>query len=380
MALTHDIRSEQRKGSISDTAYAEIDGIRAELAPDELLVELRSTTQELKWQAMSLWHRVAPPHGMMVHLESQAEEMRIISLTIESDDPGWQTHWPRWSYAIRHTPELLGGTAVDAQDILSDDAATLTLLLLPGESRTALLSIQAVLDGETTPGIYTCRIHVTDMTQQAGESCTLSGKITLAHPASQLLNLLPSIYREALDRLQQTTGDQAQPFFLRFLRGFDDLQEPLERTIGVLHQCFGPYSAPSDLLPWLANWAALVLNENWPLMRRRRLIAEAVELYRWRGTRKGLSRYLEIYTGIKPEINDQPFRGWRLGQEALLGQNTVLGDVADHTFVVTLAVLDPTVINEQIVRDIIDSEKPAHTGYSLRIVRHISLEEERITQ
>ena len=363
-------------GRYYGSSLAEVAGVRAELLPDYLREELMPA--QATAPVMALWHRVTPPQGMTVRLTSTCDQVRIVRLAVESETPHWNPRWPRWSFAVRRAPELIGGTAVDAQDVLAEDAGSLTLLVLPGETREATLEIHAALDGDTLPGRYACVIRVADITQgTAGEAGQLAGTVELEHPATALLDQLPSIYRDTLEHIEEPAEHQQLPFFLRFLRGFEDAQEPLERMVALLHHSFGPYSAPSDFLPWLSTWVGLALNDNWPEMRRRRLIAEAVELYRWRGTRKGLLRYLEIYAGVKPEINDQPFRGWRLGREALLGSNTVLGDVADHTFVVTLAVPDPSSINEQIVRDIIESEKPAHTGYSLRIVRRISVEEER---
>jgi phage tail-like protein len=148
------------------------------------------------------------------------------------------------------------------------------------------------------------------------------------------------------------------------------MYEPLQRTLDQLDQLYGPFSTPSDFLLWLAAWVIMPLDENWPEMRRRKLIAEAVHLYRWRGTKKGLSRYLEIYCGVKPDINDQPVEGMRLGPEAKLGSKaTVLGDVPPHTFVVTIALPENSKVNEQTIHDIIRYEKPAHTAYALRISR-----------
>ncbi|MHB0937069.1 MAG: phage tail protein [Armatimonadota bacterium] len=361
--------------SFSGTSDAEMAGMRATLEPN--LLQIALMPREDPVQKGSLWHRVEPPRGMTVKVTSTADEVRIVRLTVESKTPQWNPEWPQWFYAVRRAPELIGGHAIDAQDVLADDAHSLTLLVLPGETREATLEAAAFLDEYTMSGHYDCNVRITDVTDGEGESCLLHGDLELQHPPSRALGMLPAIYTDALDRLEEEAGDGQAPFFARFLRGFDDGLEPLEHLIPVLHRYFGPYSTPGDLLPWLSCWVALALNENWSEMRRRRLIAEAVELYRWRGTRKGLSRYLEIYAGVQPEINDQPFHGWRLGADALLGQNTVLGDVAEHTFVVTLAVPDPSAVNEQIVRDIIESEKPAHTGYTLRIVRRISFEEER---
>lgn len=60
----------------------------------------------------------------------------------------------------------------------------------------------------------------------------------------------------------------------------------------------------------------------------------------------------------------------RLGPDAKLGTDaTILGDVPPHTFVVTLATPDPDSLDEKTIRDIIRWEKPAHTAYTLNIVR-----------
>ena len=97
---------------------------------------------------------------------------------------------------------------------------------------------------------------------------------------------------------------------------------------------------------------------------------EAVELFRWRGTKRGLSRFLEIYTGVRPIIHDQPQTGAVLGPDTPMGgPATIIGDVPPHTFTVTLPVPNPTDIDEEIVHRIIAAEKPAHTAYRLLIVR-----------
>jgi phage tail-like protein len=172
-----------------------------------------------------------------------------------------------------------------------------------------------------------------------------------------------------MDRMR-ADADGEVPFFERFLLGFEDVQRSLKRTLDHLDRLFGPFSAPSEFLLWLGAWMCVPIDENWSEMQRRSLIHEAVQLYRWRGTKRGLARYLQIYTGVIPEINDQPVQGMRLGPGARMGApTTMLGDVPAHTFVVTIAVPDPSILNEQVIHDIIAYEKPAHTAYALRIVR-----------
>ncbi|MBI1298822.1 hypothetical protein GC175_28140 [bacterium] len=112
---------------------------------------------------------------------------------------------------------------------------------------------------------------------------------------SRLLQYLPSIFQERVDA--------ERPSFLDgFLLPFDQVLAALEALLVELDVKFSPAMTPADdFLPWLASWVALVLDEEWDLDRRRRLLSEAVELYRWRGTGRGIKRYLEIYSGIKAQ-------------------------------------------------------------------------------
>jgi phage tail-like protein len=346
-----------------------MEGLEATLDPEELVVELYPAVKERLAQRMSmLWHEVMPLGGMTVRLTSSDERVRIARLTVTSKSAKWSARWARWKPAYRQAPELLGGSAVDAQDALSEDRTVLTLLVLPGETREAGLDFAVPLEDGATSGYYGFDVLITNT--ETREFLNLPGCLELTHPYARFLSMLPAIYREpAVAPGEDLLGMADSPFFARFLRGFQDFTDPFNQSLEALSDLFGAHSTPSDFVPWLAQWVALVLDDNWPEMKRRRLVAEAVQLYRWRGTRKGLARYLEIYAGVTPEINDQPFKGWRLGPDYRLGDNTVLGDVPEHTFVVTIAVPDPSAINEQIIRDIIEAEKPAHTGYSLRIVR-----------
>jgi phage tail-like protein len=347
---------------------ARLASVALNLVPEDLEIPLRAVP--VRPATESLWHRVETPPGILVSLHSGDDRARIIRLGVRSATPGWSGAWCRWSYTIRRAPDIQGGAALAAQDLLSDDAAVLTLLLMPGERRTATIEFVVALDGETAPGYYDVEIVGTDV--EDGSVGIALGTLRLTHPESELLAPLPSIYADPPSRPRKPGQPYEDlPFFARFLLGFEDAADPLRTLVDHRERLFDLREAPSDFLPWLATWVSLVLDQNWPELKRRRLIREAVDLYRWRGTRRGLSRYLEIYTGTIPQIDDQPFQGMRLGPESLLGQGTILGGVAPHSFVVTLAVADPRTVNEQIVRDIVESEKPAHTAYDIRIVHRV---------
>lgn len=161
---------------------------------------------------------------------------------------------------------------------------------------------------------------------------------------SSYLQYLPPVYQD-------------HDFMGRFLLIFESLLEPLERVIDEIHAYFDPRTAPEGMLPWLASWVDLVLNEKWPIERRRALVRAAAELYRWRGTRRGLSEYIKIYTGFHPIIEEPELDLQTNGTHRL----------PPNVFRVILEVPDPEAIDRRLVQAIIEAEKPASTAYMLEI-------------
>jgi phage tail-like protein len=174
---------------------------------------------------------------------------------------------------------------------------------------------------------------------------------------SSYLQYLPAIYKK-------------DEFAGRFLRIFEDILQPIEGLIDNLPYYLDPGVTPEPFLPWLASWLGLALDERWPIHRRRRLVASAVELYQWRGTRRGLSQFLTIYTGVTPQIAESRGRAeTSLGSSTKLGVNTYLsGGGGAFGFVVTIRVEDLSKIDISTVRAIIEIQKPAYTTYSLNLV------------
>jgi phage tail-like protein len=173
-------------------------------------------------------------------------------------------------------------------------------------------------------------------------------------PESRLLDYLPSVFRE--DR-----------FMARFLMIFDTILTPIENTVDNTALYFDPRLTPETFLPWLASWVDITLDPKWPLERRRELVSNAAELYRWRGTRRGLSEYLRIYTGKKPQIIEY-IPGMILDEKTQLGVNTVLGSSGTgHHFTVIFDFDGSENIDQKVIRQIIESQKPAHTDYTLQI-------------
>ena len=102
-----------------------------------------------------------------------------------------------------------------------------------------------------------------------------------------------------------------------------------------------------------------------------------MDLYRIRGTKRGLALFLKLFSGHEPDISENtwPFKGFRVEDDkteegARVGLDSVILPPVDlaHCFVVTMPVRYETVTPETVIRihQIIQMEKPAHTNYYLR--------------
>lgn len=148
--------------------------------------------------------------------------------------------------------------------------------------------------------------------------------MTEENKQSRYLEYLPAIFHA------DPSEDPAQPpkasYLGQFLLPFEEVLIGFEDLLSVIDRYFTPALTPSgtdqDFLRWLAGWVALVLDENWDEAKQRRLIGEAVKLYRLRGMVPGLERYLEIYDDrIAPDIREGRWpAGMQIGVASQIGR------------------------------------------------------------
>lgn len=167
---------------------------------------------------------------------------------------------------------------------------------------------------------------------------------------------------------------QSDDLMRRFLMLFESFWGPIDRQTNTIPMYFDPQITPSDFLPWLASWFDLLLDKNLSEKQRRNLVQSAFSLYRKRGTKLGLQEYLEIYTGGRARIIEHRGNNFRLGAQARIGTGLALGtENRPHTFTVYLHLpsIPPDSESRNIqyhkIETLIETEKPAHTGYTLHI-------------
>ena len=112
-------------------------------------------------------------------------------------------------------------------------------------------------------------------------------------PSESWIDYLPGIYRR---------GDSDTHFLERYLGIFQTLYEELNDEIANMSYRFDPESADRDFLKWLAGWLNITDTCIWNEEQLRKLLKNAVRLYRMRGTKESLSEIIELYTGEKPFI------------------------------------------------------------------------------
>ena len=216
---------------------------------------------------------------------------------------------------------------------------------------------------------YEDRDTVLEQRPPRGQMVYEDTEITIWIARRGLLENLPAIYRRS-DAVGRNLVRE-----LCFV--FEHMFDSVERNLVDGWRFYDPYAAPNDFLDWLSGWTAFTLDLDWPEAQKRALIRRSVDLYRIRGTKRGLTLFLTLFTGHEPDIreNEWPFQGFRLEGEgaeegARIGIDSVVLPPVDlaHCFVVDMPIKFDTVSPEMVIRihQIISTEKPAHTQYYLR--------------
>lgn len=213
------------------------------------------------------------------------------------------------------------------------------------------------------------------------------------HPTHDYLRRIPKTF---------SRDEVVASFLRRYLATFEGVLGELEAKANARATLFDPRSAPSELLPWLASFLGLTLDERMARAPRpgglfadvrRQLIQEATWLFRFRGTISGLRRFLEIYLGneiiLIEKFRTRGLGGAALGDLSGLTSSSIVGAglrvggaiAADMSELVSNSIEDafetnahrfsimiPAVLSAEqldVVRQILELHRPAHTMVDL---------------
>jgi phage tail-like protein len=166
------------------------------------------------------------------------------------------------------------------------------------------------------------------------------------HP---LGGFLPALYQE-------------DEFAQAFTGGLDGVLAPIFNSLDNFEAYLDPRVAPEDFLDWLGTWMGLVVDETWPLERRRAFVAEASALYRRRGTPKGMAAHVKLFTGGEVEILERGGTAWSAQSGGKLPGS------AGFDMLVRVRVDDPAQVDRTRLDALVAAAKPAHLAHRVEVI------------
>ena len=151
-------------------------------------------------------------------------------------------------------------------------------------------------------------------------------------------------------------------FSQRFTAALDEVLAPIYLTLDAIEAYVDPWLAPADFLVWLSEWMGIPVDEDLPEQQKRMLVARAATLYGWAGTARGIADLVEVYTGVRPEVEDSGGTTWSA---------TPGGDVPGNdqfSVTVRLRAEDPASIDAEKVERLLAGFVPATVLTSVEVV------------
>jgi phage tail-like protein len=165
-----------------------------------------------------------------------------------------------------------------------------------------------------------------------------------------LIGYLPAVYGES-------------EVAVRWTEAFDDVLASLISTIDCVHAYIDPLLAPEEFVRWLSTWFGVLLDESWPMSAQRAVVAEAVELFRMRGTMAGLRRHLAVVVDGEVEISESGGTSW-----SPRPRPEPPADV-EHWVRVVVRPRRPEALSDAAVAAVIRAAKPVHVSHTLEVIR-----------
>jgi phage tail-like protein len=201
-------------------------------------------------------------------------------------------------------------------------------------------------------------------------------------PGDRMFASLPAVFR-----LRDQTGDLGRLLHVLEVYLFGRRAEHdgsvalgLEQYLDIIPALFSPMHTPDRFVHWLAAWLSFTPHELFGIRDLRRILAEIVPLYGYRGTRNYLERLITLCfadTVATVDIDDRPGAGFRVGASRV-GIETRLTISRPFFFNIVVGLHenrppgssgDDFESLQRRLRAIIDFAKPAFTAYDLEIHR-----------
>ncbi len=340
--------------------------------------------------------RAAAASGLEVKYSLHARGAGTLrSFALDSRLPGCR--WDR----LRFNVKLAAGASAAFSTYTSDaDRGEPAIALLDESDWSPWSAIGGPLNGAndalipSDPGRYLwLRIALTGTQSEPAELRF----VDVTYPRATSLRMLPAVY---------STADGGRDLNERLLSLFDAMRDAVKDEIRLLASVIDPRTTDArtkrDFLDWLGTWFGLEVFRSWPEHRRRAIIRRAGELFRLRGTPRGIELFIELALGLRVQILESyADRNWwfasqgRLGCTVLFGTQIAGRATLDDTGVLSTKTIDsvsapyldpfatranrmtilaafrgePAADEMAMLRAVVDTQKPAHVAACINIVR-----------
>jgi phage tail-like protein len=177
----------------------------------------------------------------------------------------------------------------------------------------------------------------------------MRGTVAGLASAFPIVGTLPALYQE--DDLTR-----------RLTSALDEVLAPAISTVDNLSAYLDPSLTPDDFLEWLGGWVAALLDETWPIERRRAFVAQAADLHRRRGTVAGLVDHVRVFTDGQVDVVEQGGVSW----SATSGGGLPGGPARQlHVRVTVARAAD---VDAARLDALVAAAKPAHLGHTVEVV------------
>lgn len=182
-------------------------------------------------------------------------------------------------------------------------------------------------------------------------------------------------YERAIEALylDSQRREEAMPGLDELLDSIEVISDPTRAPAPRFADNTGYFD--DDFVSYLAQWIGVTLRESWPERRKRRFIRNIAPLYKRRGTLEGIRQVLRFF--VKSPVNITEELGFQVGVRSTIGRrsDTIVGGRA-HMFFVEIPYgfrnpgeppqpfdFETLRTIRDTTRSVLDTEKPAHTGY-----------------
>lgn len=143
----------------------------------------------------------------------------------------------------------------------------------------------------------------------------------------------------------------------------DGALAPVVATLDSFWGYLDPDTVPEDMLRWLASWVMVAVDDLSDPQRRRRVVASAHELHRWRGTVRGVRDAVHAVFDQEPEIEESG------GATHSLTSGGPLPGTSDRLLTVRLVLDKPGRVESRRLDAVVSATKPAHVPHRIELLR-----------